>query len=61
MSDLPEINIKLETVEVKGSSRPTRMTVRNMFYRGIRGKISTIWTWMKWHRYQSFKEYSSHL
>jgi len=56
MSKIPEINIKLTEVEVKGGVK-RKMTVRNMFYRGFKGKISTIWAWFRWHNHQSWSEY----
>jgi len=56
MSKIPEINIKLNTIKVT-SGKPIKMTVRNMFYRGFKGKIMTIWSWIRWHRNKSFKDY----
>jgi len=56
MSDIPEINIKVKSFTVTGGE-PIKMTVRNMFYRGFKGKIKTIWTWIRHHRDKSFKDY----
>ena len=56
MSDIPEINIKLTSVEVKGG-KTIKMTVRNMFYRGFFGKIRTFVTWLFYMRGVTFKEY----
>jgi len=52
----PEINIKLETVEVKGGEI-IKMTVRNMFYRGFKGKVHTFVIWLFYKRGVTFKEY----
>lgn len=56
MSDIPEINIKLTSVEVKGG-KTIKMTVRNMFYRGFIGKIKAFVTWLFYMRGVTFKEY----
>lgn len=54
---IPEINLELESYIVSGSTRPLRMTVRNVFYQGFLGKLKTIWVWLRYHRDKSFKEY----
>jgi hypothetical protein len=56
MSDIPEIDIKLTSVEVKGG-KTIKMTVRNMFYRGFKGKIRTFVTWLFYKRGVTFNEY----
>lgn len=55
-SQIPEINLKITSVEVKGG-KPIKMTVRNMFYRGFTGKIRTFVTWLIYMRGVTFKEY----
>jgi len=58
MSDMPEINLKIETKEVKGGVKK-QLTVRNTFYIGFIGKIKTMWYWVITHRkkFKTFKEY----
>lgn len=56
MTDIPEINIKLTSVEVKGG-KTIKMTVRNMFYRGFKGKVRTFVTWLFYKRGVTFNEY----
>jgi hypothetical protein len=51
-----EIDIKIETVEVKGGE-PIPLTVRNVFYKGFFGKIRTFFTWALYHWEDSFSEY----
>lgn len=55
-SQIPEINIKVTSVEVKGG-KSIKMTVRNIFYRGFWGKIRTVFTWLFYQRGVTFKEY----
>lgn len=53
---IPEINLKLETIEVKGGTT-IKLTVRNIFYQGIIGKkIRTLFTWLRYHRHKTLKE-----
>ena len=56
MSEIPEINIKMTSVEVKGG-KTIKMTVRNMFYVGFIGKIKTILVWVFYKRGISFRAY----
>ena len=42
---MDELELKLETVEVKGGEK-IKLTVRNVFYRGFIGKLKTIWYWL---------------
>jgi len=50
------IYLDLKTVIVKGGvSR--KMTVRNVFYVGVIGKIKTIYYWLRYHRKNTFKDY----
>ncbi len=56
MTDIPKINIKLTSIEVKGG-KTIKMTVRNMFYRGFKGKVHTFVTWLFYKRGVTFKEY----
>ena len=57
MNDHPEIGFRVTTVEVKTKTRPLR-TVREAHYKGIKGKTSTIWAWLKWHSNKNtFSEY----
>ena len=53
---IPEINLKLKTIEVKGGTT-IKLTVRNIFYQGIIGKIRTLVTWLRYHRHKTLKEY----
>jgi len=43
---IPEIDIKLTSYTVKGAEYPLKMTVRNMFYVGFKGKLELIWIWL---------------
>jgi len=45
MEDIPEVSFKLDEVTVKSEVRKIRMTVRNMFYVGVWGKVRTMWVW----------------
>jgi hypothetical protein len=54
--DIPEISLKLESVQVKGGITK-KLCVRNVFYVGVIGKLKTIWFWLKYNRDQSFKSY----
>lgn len=48
--------LDLKTVDITGG-KTTKMTVRNMFYKGFLGKIRTIYYWLTFRRYLSFKKY----
>lgn len=58
MSDkIPEINLQLTTKVIKGGTTK-KLTVRNMFYVGIIGKIKTIFYWLIYHsKTKTFKEH----
>ena len=53
---ISEIDLKLKTIQIEGGCTK-KMTIRNIFYIGIFGKIETIYYWLKYHRKKYFKEY----
>ena len=53
---IPEIDLKLKTIEVK-SGTTYKLTVRNVFYVGVIGKIKTFFIWLFYKKNQTFKEY----
>jgi len=57
MNKIPEIDLKVETKTIKGG-KTYKMTVRNMFYHGFRGKITCMWLWLiHLSSKETFKEY----
>ena len=51
-----ELNLKLETKEVKGGEIK-KLTVKNVFYKGFWGKLKTFYYWFSNKNGLSFKEY----
>ena len=55
---MEEININVVTKTITGG-KIIKLTVRNMFYVGIIGKIKTILVWLFYKRGISFRDYLS--
>ena len=54
---MKEIDIEIETKEVKAEIRKLPMSVRSVFYKGFFGKARTICIWIRRNRHQTFKSY----
>jgi hypothetical protein len=53
---MEEINVNVVTTTITGG-KIIKLTVRNMFYVGIIGKIKTIFVWLFYKRGISFSDY----
>jgi hypothetical protein len=42
-NDIPEVNLKLETIEVKAKEVGLRLTVRKIFYKGVNQLLIKNW------------------
>ena len=45
--NIPTIDLRVKTVEIKSETRKIRLTRRNTFYHGIAGRIKCIYYWLK--------------
>ena len=58
--NIPAIDLKMVTVEIKSQTRKVKITRRSIFYHGITGRIKCIYYWLKFRedkRKVSFSEW----
>ena len=48
--NIPTIELRLKTIEIKSETRKIRLTRRNTFYHGISGKVKCIYYWLKFRK-----------
>lgn len=58
---IPEIELKLETIEVKSQVRKIRLTRRNTFYKGVLGKMKCMYYWLQYCKEKEMVSFSKWL
>ena len=44
---IPELDLVLETVEIKSKTRKINLTRRSIFYKGVKGKLQCLYYWLR--------------